>query len=68
VVLDVGTNNQQLLNDPSTWGGAIRASRAKSTTSSSMPSSRRPAPLADILLQFEDFAQGNATAAQPLQG
>ena len=62
VVLDVGTNNQQLLNDPFYMGWRhprISGEEYDEFVDAFIQAVKRRWP--DILLQFEDFAQGNAT-------
>ena len=62
VVLDVGTNNQQLLNDPFYMGWRhprISGEEYDEFVDAFIQAVKRRWP--EILLQFEDFAQGNAT-------
>ncbi|MBQ4680994.1 NAD-dependent malic enzyme [Aeromonas dhakensis] len=61
VVLDVGTNNQQLLNDPFYMGWRnprISGEEYAEFVDAFIQAVKRRWP--DILLQFEDFAQNNA--------
>lgn len=61
VVLDVGTNNQQLLNDPFYMGWRhprISGEEYAEFVDAFIEAVKRRWP--DILLQFEDFAQNNA--------
>ncbi len=61
VVLDVGTNNQKLLNDPFYMGWRhprISGEEYDDFVDAFIKATKRRWP--DILLQFEDFAQGNA--------
>lgn len=61
VVLDVGTNNQQLLSDPFYMGWhnpRITGEEYAEFVDAFIQAVKRRWP--DVLLQFEDFAQGNA--------
>ena len=61
VLLDVGTDNAELLDDPVYLGWRHRRSTAPTTTPSSTGSSRQCGPeLPDVLLQWEDFATMHA--------
>ena len=63
IILDVGTNNNQMLEDPLYIGWRNPRIRGKSMTISSTALSRRSAEYPNVLLQWEDFARPNA---QPL--
>ncbi|MFO6423490.1 NAD-dependent malic enzyme [Motilimonas sp. KMU-193] len=62
IVLDVGTNNTQLLNDPMYMGWRnprITGEQYAEFVDEFIQAVKRRWP--DVLLQFEDFAQANAT-------
>ena len=61
IVLDVGTDNVELLETRSTSAGATAASTMTTTTRSSIASSVRcDNSFPDVLLQWEDFATAHA--------
>ena len=62
VMLDVGTNNEDLLNDPLLYRPAAEAPDAvpPMTSSSTNSSPRRTRPFPGVLIQFEDFANHSA--------
>ena len=60
--LDVGTNNQELLNDPCTWATRWNASRERRTTSSWTPSTPSSVARRACIVQFEDGNTNEAAA------